>query len=708
MTDKYWNLSVISFILKPCLKFFLILAFKNSLTFRTLHPPLMKQKLLLALFMSLHYMFVHSQTNIYASYNGPDTNDGLTIGTAVNLQKAKDIVRSIISSGPLTSDIIVNILPGEHILNQTLVFDSNDSGNNGHYVIYKAYNGGEPEISGGQKITGWSPHDPVKNIWKASIGSLYSRQIYVNGVRSVRARSEDKFGIYETTSGYFSTCNDFSNWTNIQDLEIVSCMHWRNHRIPVESICGNQIVINPIFFEYIHRDPTFESAPINWIENAYELIDSENEWYIDKTTQTLYYKPLNSITTQSAIDALNIVSPKLEKLIDGQGINGANINNIKFIGLTFQYTTWNQASEFNSSTGSNYGFSPNQADDTAVPSAPSPYSVLGLVQIPAAISFKYSNNIHFLNNTITHVGSTGLGFGVGSNNNRICNNQIEDVSGSGILLGDFEHIGNPCLNPNLNPDTYLNYCTVNDNLLLHNHVLVKNNTIENNFINNIANEYLSCVGIDVAFATNTIIDHNTISNFTYTGISFGLGLNRYFEHGTNNRITYNKIDCSKQFLGDGGGIYTESNLGETTTKVNNSLFSTVNRAEISHNYVLNQTSYLGAIYLDQASSNINVHDNLIDIENNVVIPLTSQCITNNVRAVNCPTALPTATFDIMYTSHDVSIYNNYYNDRYSMLSNVNYIGLTNIDFYSNTAFTGFQAQNSIITNSGQQTNYNCN
>ncbi|TPD66967.1 hypothetical protein [Flavobacterium microcysteis] len=667
----------------------------------------MKQKILFSLFLSFSYIFVYSQTNIYASPNGPNTNDGLSVGTAVNLQKAKDIARTIISNGPLTGDVIINILPGEHILNQTLVFDSNDSGNNGHYVIYKSYSSESPLISGGQKITGWSLHDQTKNIWKASIGNLYSRQLYVNGTKAVRARSNDSFNIYETKTGYFSTCNDFSTWGNIQDLEIVSCMHWRNHRIPVESICNNQIIINPIFFKYIHKDPTFESAPINWIENAYELIDSENEWYINKNTQTLYYKPSNNITTQETINALNIVLPKLEKLIDGQGINGANINNIKFIGLTFKYTTWNQASEYNSITGSNYGFSPNQADDTATPPAPSPYSSLGLEQIPAAISFKYSNNIHFSNNIVTHIGSTGLGFQIGSNNNRICNNRIEDISGSGILLGDFEHAGDPCLNPNLNPDTYLNYCTINNNLLLHNHVLVKNNIIENNFINNIANEYLSCVGIDVAFAINTIVDHNTISNFPYTGISFGLGLNRYFEHGTNNKITYNKIDCSKQFLGDGGGIYTESNLGETTTKLNNSLSSTVNRAEISHNYILNQTSYLGAIYLDQASSNINVHDNLIDIKNNIAIPLKSQCITNDVRAINCPTAT-SPPYDIMYTSHDVSIYNNYYNDKYSMLSNANYTGLTNIDFHSNTAFTGFQAQNSIITNSGQQTNYNCN
>ena len=58
----------------------------------------MKQKILFTLFISFSYIFVYSQTNIYASPNGPNTNDGLSVGTAVNLQKAKDIANTVLSN----------------------------------------------------------------------------------------------------------------------------------------------------------------------------------------------------------------------------------------------------------------------------------------------------------------------------------------------------------------------------------------------------------------------------------------------------------------------------------------------------------------------------------------------------------------------------------------------------------------------------------
>ncbi|MBN9283918.1 MULTISPECIES: hypothetical protein [unclassified Flavobacterium] len=645
----------------------------------------MKHRTKFILFLLFSFILSYSQVNIYVSPNGLDTNNGLSVETAVkNIKKGKEIARGLIGNTAMTNDIVVNILPGEYVLNETLVFDSNDGGNNGYYIIYKAFDSSnKPTITGGQKITGWLLHDPLKNIWKATINSgLFSRQLYVNGVKAFRARSEDNFNLFETTNGYFSTCNDFSTWENVKDLEIVSCINWKTHRIPVESVCKNRLVINSAFWEFIHLEKPFKSAPVRWLENSYNLIDKENEWFIDKANHVVYYKPSNAITTQNAINGLNIIIPKLEKLIDCRGTNEANVRNIKFIDLNFCYTTWNKPSELNTSTNTNYGFSTNYGADDTYP-----------VQIPGAIAFIYSKNIYFIKNSISHIGSTGLSFLVGSSNNVICNNRVEDISGSGIYLGDYLNWPDPCKNPDLDPAYYAANCIgVN-----HNSDLLENNQITNNLVSNVANEYYSCSGINVSFARQTIVNQNTVTNFPYTGISFGWGSNRYIDHGINNKIINNKVDCYAQFMGDGGGIYTLSNLGNST-----------NRAEISHNYILNQTSYLGAIYLDQASSNIDIHDNVIDIQPSVIIPETKQCIDNIVRAINCPTS--TSALAIIYRSYNVSIYNNYYNNRYSLLSNVNYDSAMNINYNNNYGFVGFlnHSQNSIIMNSGQQSNFNCN
>ena len=80
------------------------------------------------------------------------------------------------------------IRAGEYFLPSTLSFDQLDSGTNGHNIIYKAYPGEKPIISGGQKITGWT--SVGGGIYKASVpSSLQFRQLYVNDTRATRART---------------------------------------------------------------------------------------------------------------------------------------------------------------------------------------------------------------------------------------------------------------------------------------------------------------------------------------------------------------------------------------------------------------------------------------------------------------------------------------------------------------------------------------
>ena len=45
-------------------------------------------------------------------------------------------------------------------------------------------------ISGAIRVSNWSLHDAKLNIWRTYVGPRATRQLYVNGVRAVRARSE--------------------------------------------------------------------------------------------------------------------------------------------------------------------------------------------------------------------------------------------------------------------------------------------------------------------------------------------------------------------------------------------------------------------------------------------------------------------------------------------------------------------------------------
>lgn len=595
--------------------------------------------------------------NYYVSTNGSDfSGDGSITMPFKSISKAQKHIRNN-KPVPMTQDIIVHIEGGAYNLDSTLQFNNLDSGNNGYFVIYQGLPTNKPILSSGKNIMGWTKVDNT-NIYKTNIGDLYSRQVYIGGVKAIRARSDGNLGLIETSKGYFSSCTDFSNWTNIKDIELISNMHWRSRRIPIESICNSQIFIHPHIWDHFthNTEMRFTTAPVNWVENAYELLDQPDEWYIDKLTNlgnnTLYLVS-NTLPT-------DIIIPTLESLIFADGVE-----NVKFSNLGFHYSLWNEASYINNSLSynnwtSNHGFSNEQSDYYK--------SVNGDQKlIPSAVKFINARNVYFNNNEFKNMGATALSFEEGSANNTICGNEFENIAASAIRLGT------------------ISYNSVD---------LILGNKIINNTIHNVANEYFGSVGVFVPYARNTTIENNTLSNFPYSGISVGWGWDITKNVGINS-IKYNKIDCTNQFIPDGGAIYTLSAHGDPN-----------NKTQIIGNYILNQRVYQGGIYMDNYSSYINVAGNVIDKNNSLVFPLPNQmfCINNDVMSI------------VVYSgSKHVNITDNYYYKN----GNLGYLDPPSgnhcsppcefINVLNNTVFVNHNSIiNNIINSAGVQSSINCN
>ncbi len=70
-------------------------------------------------------------------------------------------------------------------------------------------------------------HDSIKNIYKAFVEeSDNTRQLYVNGMRAVRARSNNAPGWTEAGDGY-DYPSGVQYWENIQNVEVVSYKYWK-------------------------------------------------------------------------------------------------------------------------------------------------------------------------------------------------------------------------------------------------------------------------------------------------------------------------------------------------------------------------------------------------------------------------------------------------------------------------------------------------
>lgn len=526
------------------------------------------------------------QVDYYVSPAGNDSTPGTEIQPFRTIAKARDAVRTI--NRNMTQDITVYLRGGTYSLDQTLMLDARDSGMNGHFVIYRSYPGERARICGGRKITGWKKDSG--NRWRAMTDIPDFRQLYVNGKRAIRARGGPlQAGELYGADGYKSSDISMATWENQGDIEFVYDQEWERTISKVAHITkeGSSVIITmqqPYFTLLRLKDGIHHVLP-TFIENARELLDQPGEWYLDKHTHQIYYIPRSG----EEMDKAQVIAPALEKLLELRGSLDEPVRNLRFEGITFCHASWLRPSEI--------GHINIQANFIITPEnliARTDGFVANLhnenMKSPSGIVLHAAKAIRFERCTFTQFGSGGIDVEFGSQDNLISGCQFYDLSGSAIQVGDVidHHPRDP-------------------------REIVKDNQVLNNYIHDVAVEYLAGVGIFAGYTSGTVISHNEISNLPYTGISIGWGWGEedpgggggeyfqpfYYKDPTSSRdlhCEYNHIHDIMKQRNDGGGIYTLSDMPGTM---------------IRGNLVHDSLGEPGGIYLDEGSAHIEVTGNVV-------------------------------------------------------------------------------------------------
>lgn len=490
-----------------------------------------------------------------------------------SLTTARDLVRKI--NGNMTGDIIVYLRGGTYALTAPFQLQENaqvhDSGSNGFNIIYQAYPGETPVISGGIVVTGWTLFDKDKNIYRAKVpDGTASRQLYVNDRRADRARGPLwPAGWTKTDTGFTITDTGMQNWKNQDDIEVVSRSSWKHLRCGIASITGTTVLMKTPGWYNASKSPapgnpfngggTQQIDKVDWIENALELLQTPGQWYLDRKAAYVYYIPLQNEDLTTA----TVVLPVLEKLLDVSGSDFDHpIHNVEFKGITFKDATWMGPS-------GDQGYADNQTGVIWVNQPPTSFKT------PGNLSFQYAHDVVFERNVITQMGGVGLDFGHGPQHNMIVGNCIYDISSNGIFLGEFDDY------KETDPKAWTD-----------------GNTIKDNYITQIGREYEDGIGICVGYSRNLVLDHNEVSFGPYTGISVGWGWS-HLGYSFKNTITNNHVHDYMHVLHDGGGIYTLGNQGDAE-----------NFTTWSGNYVHNGKNGQG-LYSDEGSGFMEIKNNVV-------------------------------------------------------------------------------------------------
>ncbi|MEW5979622.1 MAG: right-handed parallel beta-helix repeat-containing protein [Acidobacteriota bacterium] len=546
------------------------------------------------------------QSTFYVSPEGDDANPGTKARPFKTLERARGAVRSV--NRGMARDVIVYLRGGTYSLQQTLAFDQRDSGSTNHCVIYRNYAGEHPVISGGKRITGWSLDS---SRWKAQTDVRDFRQLYVNNKRAILARGgrfpgatlvEDSPDNRDETmarrEAYLTSDSSMASWRNPGDIELVFDLQWTRSICKVARIRKTTsgailTMLEPYFSLARMKEGRTIELPTA-IQNAFELLDEPGEWYLDKSTHTVYYLPREG----EHLDTAEVIAPALEKLVELRGSPAQPVHHIRFEGITFEYATWLQPSRIGhielqanfTMQQTNLMFRPGRDPTSQRGIGPAylshPYGEAK--KSPANIVIHAGKSIVFYRCRFIHLGGAGIDVEVGSEANSLSGNEFYDISGSAIQIGD----------------------VIDHHPKSQGHV-VKGNQITNNYIHNVAVEYIGGVGIFVGYTDGTYIAHNEITKLPYTGISIGWGWGEADADGggywqpayhtapttsRNNICEYNHIHHVLQELWDGGGIYTLGNMPGSI---------------IRGNLVHDNIGYPGGIYLDEGSGYIEVSKNVV-------------------------------------------------------------------------------------------------
>ncbi len=561
---------------------------------------------------------VDTDTEIYVSPDGNDSNSGSSESPFKTLERAKAEVR--VHNSNMSGNIIVNIASGVYYMDNTLEFTQADSGTNGFSVIYRGItdeNGNSPIVSGGVDISdNWELYDESLNIYKHENIDWSFRQLYTNNDRAIRARvpnleNKETGGPYFRASGgdgsyplFISTNNEYAQKAG-NDAEIIWNSSWSQFRARIESYNSStgRVTFKAPDNSFAWNHHTQGDTPF-YLENSLAYLDSEGEWYLDKDTSTLYYKPREG----EIMNKTEIIAPKLETIIDINGTDENKTENITFDGIQFLHSNWLAPDSYGycSVQGGFRYQSEGGKDNSAIRGSARYDAPKSMVQL------RHTKNISLINSEFSFSGSWGIMGYEDTENTFIDHNVFTKNAGGGVTMGMAGREWDD-QTENEQPRTYTDMDGQS-----------RYDTITNNYIDHVACEYQDMVGIGAMLPQHMTIANNEIGYLPYTGINIGWNW-LDTDHGmTANKVYQNYIHNTCMLLQDGGGIYSLGRMNGDS----NFYYNYITDIEMSewapHNnlmgiYFDNGSCYKKAqsnvfdntVYSFQASNPPN-HDNIFD------------------------------------------------------------------------------------------------
>jgi len=508
-----------------------------------------------------------AETDVYVSPDGSDaTGDGTIENPYRTLEKARDMARTRLPD--MDSNITVYLRGGNYYLSRAVTFTEEDSGKNGHLVVYRNYPNETPVIHGGEPVTEWTAV-PGKPYYTANVeaGRTF-HNLEDNGVRAIKARfpnsgylqSEAMAGGQEKRKLQYRA-GDLPAFDQARGLQIytwpgIDTGHqaWSTSTRTVTDVDRENRILS------WDRETQYNMSAGSryYLQGLLDFLDEPGEFYLDDLAGKLIYYPFgDDIATRQ------IVAPRTKNIFEFIGSSSAQpVSGIRLEGLTIR----------NSDTTEEIG---EYEDDRY-----------------GAVYLRNAERIEIKDCRIRNTGANGVAADGWVQHSVIAGNEIADIGYNGVYLW---------------------------NEMFTSKDINKNNVVTNNHIYNVGVLGGHAGGIRLNNSGGNELSYNTIHDSkryaislkslrpgnligqTIDGIMVTSDNVRDFTHTQNNIVKYNDLSNVNTDSEDTGLI--ESWGSDYGNRIENN--------RLHHSNLIND--YRGnGIYLDDESDYFIVRNNLID------------------------------------------------------------------------------------------------
>lgn len=496
--------------------------------------------------LSVPYETTEFALTVHVSPSGDDGNDGKD-APVKTVKRAQTVVRDYFAAGN-EGNVCIELADGEYFVESPIALTNEDTLRGKLYI--RSEHAGKATISGAKRIDRADiaevNDEKLGRVWKISYDGTVN-QLYLNGNYGIRARYPDAGTELRLLNWDDPMKKIYIDSDHIKDFTpediagstmFVSIM-WAESYLRVEGIenRGKDTAVSLIpadrtIFE--RGNPNKYARQSYHFENSKAFLTSRGEWYYDAEEKTILYLPFDGETLDNTV----VRVPESGQLLTITGAANYPVSGVTVEGVAFRYTS-NDAVDGRLNGQSNKD--DRHAED---PTCGRPV---------AAVLCNFVKDITFRGNIFACTGSTAVDLYKGADNVVIEKNIFHAVGGSGVLTGDVDYNID---NMSSDPATFL----VNLN-------------ISENFLTDTCWQILGGSSINLNYAADSKVSHNTIYDNPYIGISVGWGWRtEAYPFLRNVEVSYNRVLNTMNFLSDGGGIYL----------VGAQPYSTV-----AHNYVAN-------------------------------------------------------------------------------------------------------------------------